>query len=116
MLTYRAAQSTNTYVCLLAHTPAECTCFFDGILDYASSLSNCLQEWQRLESVGLANTAGLAGSTQVACLQDWVQAANADFLLVEALLGTPLDPHHSLATALPGIFVLDTSGKPFLSR
>ncbi|KAL3163087.1 hypothetical protein ABBQ32_009505 [Trebouxia sp. C0010 RCD-2024] len=66
--------------------------------------------------MGLANAAGLVGSAQVACLQDWVQAANADFLLVEALLGTPLDPHHSLATALPGIFVFGTSGKPFLSR
>lgn len=86
------------------------------MLDYVSSLSDCLQEWQRLEEMGLANAAGLVGSAQVACLQDWVQAANADFLLVEALLGTPLDPHHSLATALPGIFVFGTSGKPFLSR
>ena len=76
----------------------------------------CLQEWQRLESVGLASAAGLLGSHQVACLQEWVQAANADLVLVEALLGSPLDPNHSLATALPGIFVFDISGKPFLSR
>lgn len=66
--------------------------------------------------MGWVTAAGLVGSAQVARLQDWVQAANADFLLVEALLGTPLDPNHSLATALPGIFNFDTSGKPFLSR
>lgn len=76
----------------------------------------CLQEWHRLESVGLASAAGLVGSHQVACLQNWVQAANADLVLVEALLGSPLDPSQPLATALPGVFVYDTSGKPFLSR
>lgn len=66
--------------------------------------------------MGLASAAGLVGSHQVACLQDWVQAANADLLLVEALLGKPLDPNDSLATALPGIFVFDSFGKPFLAR
>lgn len=66
--------------------------------------------------MGLASAAGLLGSHQVACLQDWVQAANADLVLVEALLGSPLDPDHSLATALPGIVVFDTFGKPLLSR
>ena len=66
--------------------------------------------------MGLASVAGLVGSHQVACLQDWVQAASADLVLVEALQGSPLDPDHSLATALPGVFVFDTSGMPSLSR
>lgn len=69
-----------------------------------------------MKPLGLAEAAGLVGSHQVACLQDWLQAAAADLTLVEALQGTPLDPNHSLATALPGIFVFDPSGRPFLSR
>ena len=66
--------------------------------------------------MGLASAAGLVSSHQLACLQDWVQAANADLVLVEALLGSPLDPDQSVATALPGVFVYNSSGKPFLSR
>ena len=69
-----------------------------------------------MKSLGLAEAAGLAGSHQVACLQDWVQAAGADLTLVQALQGAPLDPNHSLATVLPGIFNFSPSGKPFLSR
>ena len=56
------------------------------------------------------------GSHQVVCLLSWVQAAGADLTLVEALQGSALDPNDSLATALPGIFVFETSGKAFLSR
>lgn len=69
-----------------------------------------------MTAIGLANAAGLVGSHQVVCLLDWVQAARADLTLVEALQGSALDPNDSLATALPGIFVFDTSGRAFLSR
>jgi hypothetical protein len=79
-------------------------------------LVSLLQEWDRMKAMGLANAAGLVGSHQVVCLLDCVQAAGADLTLVEALQGSALDPNDSLATALPGIFVFDTSGRAFLSR
>ena len=75
-----------------------------------------IQEWERLKAMGLANAAGLVSSHHVVCLLEWVQAAGADLTLVEALQGSPLEPNESLATALPSIFVFDTSGRAFLSR
>ncbi len=69
-----------------------------------------------MKMMGLANAAGLVGSHHVACLLDWVHAAGADLTLVEALQGSARDPNDSLATALPGVFLFDTSGKAFLSR
>ncbi|KAL0041632.1 hypothetical protein WJX79_010152 [Trebouxia sp. C0005] len=108
----RLARVLHAQICLLLDTQARQTATRNALVQ--SQL--CLQEWDRMKATGLANAAGLVGSHQVVCLLDWVQAAGADLTLVEALQGSALDPNHSLATALPGIFVFDTSGRAFLSR
>ncbi|DBB08447.1 TPA: hypothetical protein ACH3X3_15276 [Trebouxia sp. C0006] len=108
----RLARVLHAQICLLLDTQARQTATRSALVQ--SQL--CLQEWDRMKAMGLANAAGLMGSHQVVCLLDWVQAAGADLTLVEALQGSALDPNDSLATALPGIFVFDTSGRAFLSR
>lgn len=77
----------------------------------------CLQEWQRLQSLGLTQELGGDDNLDVQCLDAWSKAVAADLLLVEALRGSPLAPLQALAEVLPTLVQYDaTTGQPSLPR
>lgn len=67
-------------------------------------------------ALGLAASAELETSPDVAALHAWVQTAGADLKLAEAFLGVALGPDEPLDAQVPSLFVFDAAGQAFVTR
>ena len=67
-------------------------------------------------ALGLAASAELETSPDVAALHTLAQTASADLKLAEALMGSPLGPDEPLDANLPHAFAFDASGQAFIAR
>ncbi|PSC75029.1 hypothetical protein C2E20_1867 [Micractinium conductrix] len=77
----------------------------------------CLQEWERLQQLGMTAGLGEDSCLDLQCLEGWCRSAGADLLLLESLRGAPLQPLQPLAEALPQAVGCDpASGVPTLLR
>ncbi|KAK9816451.1 hypothetical protein WJX72_000489 [[Myrmecia] bisecta] len=108
----RLVRIIHAHVCLLLDTEARQSAMRAAVWQ----AQQCLQEWDKMARNGLTVEAGIHNSLQVACLEQWAKTAEADLLLVEALLGAPLQPTQQLADVLPSVVVYDVRGNAFLTR
>ena len=60
-----------------------------------------MQEWERLQQLGMTAGLGEDSCLDLQCLEGWCRSAGADLLLLESLRGAPLQPLQPLAEALP---------------
>lgn len=68
---------------------------------------HALQEWGRLQRLGLTEECGGEECLEAECLEGWCRAAAADLVLAEALRGAPMAPRQLLAEVLPLVVQYD---------
>eukprot|EP00210_Caulerpa_lentillifera_P005795 g5541.t1 len=107
------------HICLLVETEAHRSTTDARRSATKASLwraEQCLNEWRRLRSKGYLSSGGKGEEKEILELSEWVQTAESDLLLAEALYGDDLTPSQTIKEVLVATVTHSSSGLPYLVR